>query len=90
MNNYVYENGLMEGFRRYSSALRDARIEHNRDFQYKADGENLRDMIQVLQNQIGELQHNLDVQIEHNMDLQGISWREDEKKLWEGLEDNRK
>lgn len=33
MNNYIYANGLMDGFRRYSSALRDARIEHNKDIE---------------------------------------------------------
>lgn len=69
-------------YNKYYRVIKDLIEEHNRSIQLNMDANKYQDMIQILQGQIGELQHNLDVQIETNMELRGISI-DNKKGRWE-------
>lgn len=90
MNSFALNNGLTKGLRSFGNQLNNARIEHNREFDYNVHDNKMTDVINGLQNRIAELEHNYAVSSEENMRLRGISIDDDRNDLWEGLDDENK
>lgn len=59
-------------YNKYYRVIKDLLIEHNQLFDSKVQEEKTTDMIQMLQGQLAEVQHNLDVVLNENLKLRGI------------------
>lgn len=74
----IFQGGYgLNEYNKYYRVIKDLLIEHNQNFDSEVNAEKTTDMIQMLQGQLADVQHNLDVVLDENMKLRGIG---DEKK----------
>lgn len=74
-------NYSVSDYNKYYRVIKDLLIEHNQLFDAKIQEEKTTDMIQMLQGQLADVQHNLDVVLNENKKLRGIG--EDKEGIFE-------